>query len=537
MQRKKLKLLLASLAASTILCSAPLLAKAADPDEGPDYDLSTITSSVSLSEKCNSNNKKCPGHRITQGNIDKSRTIAVVGGTHTVYFDSDIKITGDVAAPPFEIYTGATVDLYLGKDTTSTLDNSTIDIPDPDDSSQTNPSKGGAGLQVRNKGNLIIHGPGTLKAQGSSGGAGIGGFTDATGNITILGGRIEATGGEAAAGIGSGSKGKCGNISIKNDAEVVAIGGNAKEYKVNGVVESTQPGGPGIGHAQTYESSGGNIDISGGKVFAIGGTVEKGSTDLTTGILCDTLSSLDGSGDIFTNDTSLTGVINKGTQEHKLNAIVWEAEDDTATKNNTTGVIWGDGTISEDIHDTHLLLRPDSTLTIAKNPTSLQDCIIRNFGNSDTPQNNAIYNRDYISTDLPPLPKGIKEYVSLSEKTIDIAPKMNKDEIFYTGEDLTDKILVPKERTPRSEDDEDESNYYYVDTNGWDHYISRYESAPSLDTKILRRGTYTVTYKHKNPFYTKETVKKSLIKNLNLQIQLKYVQHKFQIVFSKLNSR
>lgn len=525
MQRKKLKLLLASLAASTILFAVPMSVAAtgtanspdttADPDNpdsgdddkdsdinsGPNYNLSTVSDAVSITDACG---KSCPGHHITQSDPAKSHTIAVVGGTHKIYFDASLSIKGATNAPPFEIFSGATVDLYLVNSTNSTLDNSNTGTGAAD------LSQGGAGLQVRTGGTLTLHGPGELTAKGSDGAAGIGGFSEGSGDITILGGTIHATGGKAAAGIGSGHTGGCGNITIKNDAKVYAKGGDFIEFKVGNEVVDTQEGGPGIGHAQSHTSKGGNVNISGGTVYAIGGQKNKDNpSELTDGLLCSSLTSTDGSGDIFTNNTSLEGVEDKSAG--KINAIIWQATNMSATKNDTIGVVWGNGTIGENIMNTKLLLRPNSTLTITKKPTSLTQCAIQTFGDANTANNNSIYNRDYISTVLPPLPYGIKEYVSLSRDTLDVT----KEKLYYTGDDLTDKALIPKPSVPRPGGTPGVDDYL-VDTTDWYPFISRYGSPASLDTKILRRGSYEVIYKHKNPLYTETNGEKEYDKEFNV---------------------
>ena len=110
---------------------------------------------------------------------------------------------------------------------------------------------------------LIIQGTGSLDASSNSSeslGAGIGSGSYGTcGNITIKGGTVTATGGYYAAGIGSGqgdgnlTTGKCGDILISG-GKVTAIGG---KY------------GAGIGSGE--RGSCGNITISGGTITATGG--------------------------------------------------------------------------------------------------------------------------------------------------------------------------------------------------------------------------------------------------------------------------
>jgi hypothetical protein len=73
---------------------------------------------------------------------------------------------------------------------------------------------------------LTISGSGSLTATGGTDAAGIGSGQKGTcGDITISGGTITATGGYGAAGIGSGNCGSCGNIKISGTASGTAKGG------------------------------------------------------------------------------------------------------------------------------------------------------------------------------------------------------------------------------------------------------------------------------------------------------------------------
>ena len=111
------------------------------------------------------------------------------------------------------------------------------------------------GIFVPKDKTLTISGEGSLNATGGNGGAGIGsGFRGSCGDITISGGTVKATGGYAGAGIGSGyNQCSCGNITISGGT-VTATGDQL---------------GAGIGSG--YDSSCGNITISGGTVTANGG--------------------------------------------------------------------------------------------------------------------------------------------------------------------------------------------------------------------------------------------------------------------------
>ena len=120
---------------------------------------------------------------------------------------------------------------------------------------------GRAGLEKNtSKGTLTLKDdkePGSLKAEGGTGAAGIGGSeNNGTNNITISGGTVKAIGGPQSAGIGGGNGGGGDHITITGGT-VTAEGG---------------PGGAGIGSGGDGDGDGGShITITGGTVNAIGG--------------------------------------------------------------------------------------------------------------------------------------------------------------------------------------------------------------------------------------------------------------------------
>ena len=120
---------------------------------------------------------------------------------------------------------------------------------------------GRAGLEKNtSKGTLTLKDdkePGSLKAEGGVGAAGIGGSeNNGTNNITISGGTVKAIGGPQSAGIGGGNGGGGDHITITGGT-VTAEGG---------------PGGAGIGSGGEGDGDGGShITITGGTVNAIGG--------------------------------------------------------------------------------------------------------------------------------------------------------------------------------------------------------------------------------------------------------------------------
>ena len=146
------------------------------------------------------------------------------------------------------------------------------------------------GLYVPPGKTLVIRGDGTLEAGSNGYGAGIGGGRSASmacGDIVIEGGTIVATGGDGAAGIGSGPVSTCGTITVSGGS-VTATGGNAAagigagQQGTNGTVTVTggivdATGGPyGAGIGSGYQAVCGDIAVSGGTVAATGGQYAAG---------------------------------------------------------------------------------------------------------------------------------------------------------------------------------------------------------------------------------------------------------------------
>ena len=100
------------------------------------------------------------------------------------------------------------------------------------------------GIHVPEGKTLTIMGSGSLTASSNGYGAGIGGGSGSTilscGNIVIKGGTITATGGQYSAAIGGGAFNSCGNITITNDAELVAATrGEGAPYSIGAGYEGT----------------------------------------------------------------------------------------------------------------------------------------------------------------------------------------------------------------------------------------------------------------------------------------------------------
>jgi len=143
-----------------------------------------------------------------------------------------------------------------------------------------------AGLYVSPSAALAIGGSGALNVTGGCGSAGIGGGSyGGGGNITINGGTVTAASLGRGAGIGSGEGGSSGGTITINGGAVNATGGyigpgigsgpNSAGGTINiggGAVTATGgQGAAGIGGGGGSYGDGGNITISGGTVTATGG--------------------------------------------------------------------------------------------------------------------------------------------------------------------------------------------------------------------------------------------------------------------------
>ena len=156
-----------------------------------------------------------------------------------------------------------------------------------DDCSLTVTGDQSAGIQVSGEGNsLTIYGhknqTGRLMATGGNYAGGIGGSDNGDGSdITINGGTITANGGYGGAGIGGGSVCSGSNITI-NGGIVTANGGDGgagigggfmrygSDITINGGIVTANGGDGGAGIGGGYMSSGSNITINGGMVTATG---------------------------------------------------------------------------------------------------------------------------------------------------------------------------------------------------------------------------------------------------------------------------
>jgi hypothetical protein len=201
------------------------------------------------------------------------------------------------------------------------------------------------GITVRGTGNsLTIYaqqgGTGALVAKGDYQHAGIGGSsTDPNaGTIVLYGGKITASGGEGAAGIGGGSGGGSGTIQIYG-GQVTATGSD---------------GGAGIGGGSN--GAGETIEIYGGRVTATGGETSNGYDGAGIGggsyksggnILINggyVTATSGNSGDGIGSGYSTVGQNNFSTGTNGGAVIVTNSITDTSKQNSWSGVIFQNGT-------------------------------------------------------------------------------------------------------------------------------------------------------------------------------------------------
>lgn len=237
--------------------SAPMPASAAVVQ----HDLGSIKDHIVLTEEVGG----CPGHLIT-GSTEKYQ-IEIKSGVHDVTLrnaslDEGYWIGGgESGRAAIAVREGAVLNLTLeGQNSLSAYTGLAS-------------ANGRAGICVEPGASLVIDGTGSLRAEGESGAgafgaAGIGGnYNQASGDITIKNGDITAIASGGGAGIGggynvggaSGYGATRGNITIVG-GRVVAQGGR-----------SGASTGAGIGAGENGDY-GGTITISGGLVYAIGGS-------------------------------------------------------------------------------------------------------------------------------------------------------------------------------------------------------------------------------------------------------------------------
>ena len=482
MQRKKLKLLLASLAASTILFAVPISVAATDTpssgntsedkEEAPSgsnvTDLSRLTKALTLPKA----DDPCPKGCIHVFTGISLHTVRVSSGDHTIYLRDGVRIDAKDDSPAFEVTGTAKVTLALETNCKAVFDGG---------------KTAWAGLEVSEKAQLTIRGKGELTATGGEdGGAGIGGSSQSlnVGSITILDGDITATGKCGGAGIGSGVGGAAANaINIKG-GNVTATGGDGQTRSANDPV----PPGPGIGShlvggnpdQNILGKASGTVTISGGTVYAYGGAHATSQNQYAGGIQAQKLSSDKGSTVIYTNDDELPGVGNASD----LNAIIWEQEKG-ASKLPAEGTVWGNATLNDNLINQKLNLMTGSSLTIGSKVTF----------NIDSEISGDMSNRiiDVDNLQGPGLVNVPNKIVTLNETDFtEYAPFNEKKEQIFSGtdKDFTKDILVHRQTRPSAS-----YGPLPVDDSKWNP--PAIEIGKAGTDKICNAGWYTVTYQHK----------------------------------------
>ena len=249
---------------------------------------------------------------ITNGDVsigqDDSGVWSQQGGSDTSR-DSEITITGSSTENTVTVGSNVTdatitldgVDISSDKDAAISIGAGSDVTIELDGENKLQGGTGHAGLELNNKGDngkpakdtpggsVTIKDEngtsGSLTATGGNSAAGIGsGSRGEAGDITIDGADVTANGGSSAAGIGSGSYGEAGDITISGGADVTATGGSSSagigsgSYGEVGDITITDSdidstGGDfaaGIG-ASSSSSTAGDITITGSTVDATGG--------------------------------------------------------------------------------------------------------------------------------------------------------------------------------------------------------------------------------------------------------------------------
>lgn len=191
------------------------------------------------------------GQTVSQGDTTEADDAPVIkqkdsskSTSNTITIDAEEKTTANVTLDGVNIDASSREEKTAGIRTTGD-GNVTIEL---DGNNSVKSAADAAGLQKNNSGNLTITG-GEIIATGGNGGAGIGGGRDSGPNsasgILISGGKVTATGGDfGGAGIGGGNWSSASDITITG-GEVTAKGGT---------------NGAGIGGG--WNGRGGNLSVS-----------------------------------------------------------------------------------------------------------------------------------------------------------------------------------------------------------------------------------------------------------------------------------
>ena len=160
---------------------------------------------------------------ILTGTLAGSYTISIADGATVTLSGVITQPFENVGIPIAGITCHGNAIIVLADDTNNEINGQ--------DEHQPGIQAGGMGFTLTIRGGE--NGTGKLIATGGDGAAGIGsGYEGKCGDIKIEGGSITAIGGRGAAGIGSGSDGSCGKITISSPATGEAQGGEGSPWDI-----------------------------------------------------------------------------------------------------------------------------------------------------------------------------------------------------------------------------------------------------------------------------------------------------------------
>lgn len=430
----------------------------------------------------------CKGHYVH--GISAGGGIVVKSGVHDIIIGSDSKGTISDATIDFSgvdkasngksafiVNTGATVNLYV-------KDGSKNKIGSGDGKAGILVPEGATLNILKDKDATGIIGTGTLEVCSSNGGAGIGGESNgdlySAGKITLDGVDVTVYGGKGASGIGGTVGGSAGDITIKNSV-VKAFGGNS----------SSGSGGSGIGCGTG--GRGGSLTIQGkGSITAIGG-LNSTNDRRAGGITPGTVSSDIGSGyDIYTNS-----IPDASVNSDDLNSLVWtygpsvvdedgniiDLTDSSKYENPSACTIYGDATLTKRLKEfgeqigKTIYITGGTSLTIPEDRELFPNINDKwNLRGSIEGTGKLINANQVAYLDGQHIDSTIDRRVLLREDDF-IGPR----EVTYTGFDLSETVLKIRE----------ERSGFPVDTTGW---IPPTISGKNGNKEIVNADEYTVTY-------------------------------------------
>ncbi len=420
-------------------------------------------------------------HKISGVCSTNASTITVESGTHVITLSNVKLIVDSDAKSAFSIKPGAKVILRL--EGTNILES----------------GKGSAGILVPKGASLTINGgdaSGELTVKAGHGqAAGIGGEGDtgdsaAAGDITILGGVVNATGSRSGAGIGGSYKGGAGNIVISG-GKVTATGGDEKGVGIGsggeggadgkitintssnaGTEVTAQGGGGGVGMGSNTRNPGVDVTVEGGAVTAKGGEKLNDSGSYEAGILCKILSS----------DNSKNVVVNADNVDAadigRFSGIIWNLA-------KTKCYVYGETELPESMTEIAtnqaMYLMDGSSLFIPSSHSGLTlDGIISDYA-GEGKGTGTIINANKIK-----IGDGTN-YIPSERRKVELQPvdiTIDETRLVYNGKNLADTAITINATRPIG------TESYEVDRSKWVRYI---DGKP--ENKMIDVGDYEVVYK------------------------------------------